>query len=172
MPLAKYALIGAVVILLSGCFRTTTPVFEFGDKFGLSGHVKCTAQLSNKHMEITEETTGMWPFLKTRYLNGDGTVTVYRKLGDSELYLAQTGNEKEGYAYSYMSVSGDKSVAVMVPNTMVNSRRFEDQIKSLGLRIGSSQGLAWLGGDAKQIAKFLTGITAEQLMPVGTCSSV
>ncbi len=172
MPLKKYALIGALVLLLSGCFKTTTPVFEFGDKFGLSGKVKCSAQLSNKHMDIKEETTGMWPFVKTRYLNADGTVTVYRKLASGELYLAQTGNQKEGYAYSYMAPSNGKDVAVMVPNVMMGGQQFQQKAKALGLRLGDASGFAWLGGDSKQIAKFLTGITAEQLMPVGTCSIV
>jgi hypothetical protein len=71
-----------------------------------------------------------------------------------------------------MSISDDKSVVVMAPNLMINEPQLKSQIDALGLRLGETAGFAWLGGDSKQIAKFLTGITADQLMPLGTCSSV
>lgn len=166
--------LSAVSALLSGCFATTTPVFDGGDSIPIAGGITCKEQMGRAiRYDLLKSGSGFGPWQKVVYKDAaSGKQLIYRHLKDS-LYLAQESDSSGRSSYSYIDFTSRESPTVLVANVMANNRAFDATIKTNNLRTGGGpgSGLVYLGGDAAKIAAFLENIDASQLIPVASCRS-
>lgn len=165
-----------VLLFLTGCYETTQPVFDTGDRVPMVGVVSCRDDIAGKleRSESIEESEGFWLWKSYRYRDKQtGAVTLYKKLGNQRFVVQQADPKRaDRYLYAWMDFSLPDEAHILMPNFMGQSGAIDAAARKAGIKTaGQRSGMVALAGKREDIAAFLLAHKPDMLMKVSACRS-
>lgn len=169
MPLAQKLMVACLCLLLGGCYETTEPILDTGDRASISGTFRCVGMMDNRVETFTETSSG-WFNPDYRYNTRAGDRITLRKR-DKDHYIAQiqTGSS---FTYAFIKVISKNAFNLMFPDLMRFGHQLDGFARAANVQTYTSpnnRDYIRLVGNTASTRTYLDAHTPEQLTTIMEC---
>jgi predicted small secreted protein len=150
---------GALVVaclLLAGCYATSFPLFDSGERVPIAGHSSCQLMGVGSHtMTHTEHKSGWWS-PDSRYTSAKGEELRFRRF-EGSLYAGQITERSGEFVHIFFDFASNREFSILAPGPM-HGPHVQQAAEKLGITgSGGMEGPVRLSGQKDKIAEFVLG---------------
>jgi hypothetical protein len=157
----------AGIAFLAGCYKTSEPVLDTGERVPYAGTFICRSPGGTQQEEFKEEKSGL-VFPSYAYLAPKGERTLFKNLTE-KLYLAQIQVKEREFILLFADFSRADTVSFLAPlddNVAALAKKYNIRNVATG---GEITGITGIAGTKADILAFIQGHNLRQLMPLASC---
>ena len=176
----RVAAAAVLMVALGGCYFSTEPVFQDGDRIPITGEYTCENPLTRQAqtIRITERASGYWPLKNYEYFDQRGRRSIYRRVRGT-LFVGQSRDvARNGYNYIYVDAVDRSRLFMLMPSIASKGpyleRLAERHNVSFGERgaRGTPNFLVEMRGTRRAIRRFLLSHERSLLTVLMSCNRI